>query len=101
MVIGDTSLFSWIWLNIDLIYWTFLEFLIENLTENIFSFPPFLLDNVNCEKPRLEISPSQSPQRLPVGNSKMITCQGKVDNPDLISDLRWKGQDNMTIQPKQ
>lgn len=62
-----------------------------------FSFP---IDNVNCSDPRLVISPSQTPLRLPVGNQKMITCQGKVDNNDLISDLRWTNAEGLQIQPK-
>lgn len=68
-----------------------------NLTD-LFSW--FLSDNVNCENPRLLISPSQMPLRLPVGNSKMITCQGKVENNDLISDLRWTNAEGIQIQPK-
>lgn len=31
----------------------------------------------------------------------LITCQAKVPNPDLVTDLRWRGQDNITIMPKQ
>lgn len=57
------------------------------------------VDNVNCENARLEILPTTQ-QRRPVGKSMMITCQAKVDNPDLITDLRWRGQDNMNIMPK-
>lgn len=60
-----------------------------------------LLDNVSCQSPRLEILPTQSPQRRPVGKQMMVTCQAKVDNPDLITDLRWRGQDGMNIMPKQ
>lgn len=66
-------------------------------------FPYFLssfADNVNCEKPHLRISPSQAPLRLPVGKSQVITCQGKVENSDLISDLRWTNAEGIQIQPK-
>ncbi|XP_031621318.1 fasciclin-2 isoform X3 [Contarinia nasturtii] len=60
-----------------------------------------LIDNVNCQEPRLEILPRQTPQYRPIGKSTLMTCQAKVDNPDLITDLRWRGQDNINIMPKQ
>lgn len=52
------------------------------------------------DEPTLEIFPIQTVQRKPVGKSLMLTCRAKVDNSDLISDLRWRGQDNMPIPPK-
>lgn len=64
----------------------------------IFSFS--IADNVNCETPHLRISPSQAPLRLPVGKSQVITCQGKVENSDLISDLQWTNGEGLQIQPK-
>lgn len=60
-----------------------------------------LSGNVNCEKARVEILPTQSVQRKPVGKSMMLTCSVKVDNPDLISDLKWYGEDNMPIRLKE
>lgn len=60
-----------------------------------------LSENVHCEKARVEILPTQSVQRKPVGKSMLLTCSAKVDNPDLISDLKWYGDDNMPIRPKE
>lgn len=57
-------------------------------------------DNVNCEKAHLRITPAQEQLRLPVGKSQVITCQGKVENSDLISDLRWTNAEGLQIQPK-
>lgn len=74
---------------------------IQLILSFILIFFSSLLDNVNCQNSRLEILPTQSPQRRPVGKQMMVTCQAKVDNPDLITDLRWRGQDGMNIMPKQ
>lgn len=65
-----------------------------------FFFFFFNSDNVNCEKPHLRISPSQAPLRLPVGKSQVITCQGKVENSDLITDLQWTNREGLQIKPK-
>lgn len=53
------------------------------------------------KEPRLEIFPIQDVQRKPIGKSLILTCRANVPDSDLISDLRWRGQDNMPILPKQ
>lgn len=61
-----------------------------------------LLDFVHADKePKLEIFPIQDVQRKPIGKSLILTCRANVPDSDLISDLRWRGQDNMPIPPKQ
>lgn len=56
---------------------------------------------VHAEKEaRLEISPVQTVQRKPIGKPQILTCRAHADDPNLISDLRWRGQDNLPIQPK-
>jgi len=50
--------------------------------------------------PRLEILPAQSVQRKPVGKSLILTCQPQVEQKDLITDLKWRDNNNNTILPK-
>lgn len=51
--------------------------------------------------PRLEILPSQTEQRRPVGKSLVLTCQPNVEQKDLISDLKWKDNNDRDIPLKQ
>lgn len=70
------------------------------LTKNSVSLP--FTECVLAEKePRLEIFPTQNVQRKPIGKSLILSCRADVPDSDLISDLRWRGQDNMPILPKQ
>uniref|UniRef100_A0A2M4AFG3 Putative neural cell adhesion molecule n=2 Tax=Anopheles triannulatus TaxID=58253 RepID=A0A2M4AFG3_9DIPT len=62
-----------------------------------------LLGAVDCQRqkqPSLQILPSSSVQRKPVGNSLLLTCRPDVPDTNLISDLRWNDNRNMTILPK-
>ncbi|XP_049301474.1 fasciclin-2 isoform X2 [Anopheles funestus] len=51
-------------------------------------------------QPRLKILPASSIQRKPVGHSLLLTCRPEVPDTNLISDLRWNDNRNMTILPK-
>ncbi|XP_059622214.1 fasciclin-2 isoform X3 [Phlebotomus argentipes] len=51
-------------------------------------------------QPHLEILPMQSIQRKPVGKSLMLTCRPNVPDVNLVSDLQWKDDQNMTVLPK-
>ncbi|XP_049531645.1 fasciclin-2 isoform X2 [Anopheles darlingi] len=62
-----------------------------------------LLGAADCQRqkqPSLQILPSSSVQRKPVGNSLLLTCRPDVPDTNLISDLRWNDNRNMTILPK-
>lgn len=50
--------------------------------------------------PRLEILPVQEVQKKPVGKPLMLTCRPDVPDANLITDLRWRDNTNMTILPK-
>lgn len=66
-----------------------------------FIFRCFFTDFVQCQAvPRLEILPTQMIQRKPVGKSLMLTCRADVPNIDLVSDLQWKDNFNLTVPPK-
>uniref|UniRef100_A0A182FQR7 Fasciclin 2 n=1 Tax=Anopheles albimanus TaxID=7167 RepID=A0A182FQR7_ANOAL len=61
------------------------------------------LGAADCQRqkqPSLQILPSSSVQRKPVGNSLLLTCRPDVPDTNLISDLRWNDNRNMTILPK-
>lgn len=62
----------------------------------------FILDLSYCAQGnRLEILPSQSEQRRPVGKSLVLTCQPNVEQKDLIRDLKWKDNLDRDIPMKQ
>lgn len=51
-------------------------------------------------EPRLDILPTQSVQRKPVGKSLMLTCRPNVPDSNLVSDLQWRDNLNLTVLPK-
>ncbi|XP_058062459.1 fasciclin-2 isoform X2 [Anopheles bellator] len=62
-----------------------------------------LLGATNCQRqkqPSLQILPASSVQRKAVGHSLLLTCRPDVPDSNLISDLRWNDNRNMTILPK-
>ncbi|XP_055640288.1 fasciclin-2 isoform X3 [Toxorhynchites rutilus septentrionalis] len=60
-----------------------------------------ILGFAQCQKnPSLQILPTASVQRKPVGASLLLTCRPDVTDSTLISDLRWSDNRNMTIPPK-
>ncbi|CRL04468.1 CLUMA_CG017550, isoform A [Clunio marinus] len=60
----------------------------------------FLIDLTYSADPHLEILPTQSVQRKPIGKPLILTCQPNVEQKDLITDLRWRDSNNNTILPK-
>ncbi|EEB14179.1 Fasciclin-2 precursor, putative [Pediculus humanus corporis] len=51
----------------------------------------------SAKEPTLIISPNSPVQIKPVGGSALLTCQPDVENQNLVSDLSWKGPQNLTI----
>lgn len=56
---------------------------------------------INEKEPRLEILPPQQIIKRPLGKPLLLTCTPNVEQKDLISDLKWRDNNNNTINPKQ
>ncbi|KAK6633974.1 hypothetical protein RUM44_004581 [Polyplax serrata] len=56
-----------------------------------------IVSNSLAKEPSLIISPAAPVQSKAVGGSALLTCQPDVDNQDLVTDLHWKGPQNITI----
>ncbi|XP_014477456.1 PREDICTED: fasciclin-2 isoform X3 [Dinoponera quadriceps] len=50
-------------------------------------------------EPHLEILPSGETHSKPIGTSIILTCKPKVDQPNLINDMKWLDTRNRTIEP--
>lgn len=50
-----------------------------------------------AEGARLVILPDGGNLIRPVGANIVLTCKGEVDDPELISDLRWIGPSGQEI----
>ena len=64
----------------------------------IFSFLDLSYSAENA--PRLEILPTQSVQRKPIGKPLILTCQPNVEQKDLIKELKWRDSRNNEILAK-
>lgn len=74
-----------------------LIFIVQDFSLTFFLFTDF----ANAEKePQLEIYPVQKVQRKPVGKPLILTCKANVPDPDLVTDLKWTGQDDIPIRPR-
>lgn len=81
-------------------FWIF-EFIWQNLPNSFPFISPFVENVHSNDSDRLEIMPAQPVQRRAVGQSMLLSCLIKVENANLVTDLRWRDQNNMTIRPKE
>lgn len=48
-------------------------------------------------QPKLVILPEGGNLVRPVGANIVLTCKGLVEDPDLVSDIRWLGPDGRDL----
>lgn len=56
---------------------------------------------ISEKEPRLEILPPQSVLKKPIGKPLLLTCTPNVEQKNLITDLKWRDNNNNTINSKQ
>lgn len=72
------------------------------ITNVLFRFVYTFAEGANAEQPRrkLEILPLLPVQKYPIGKQILLTCRPDVPEINLITDLQWKDNQGMTVQPK-